>query len=51
MEKLERLGIDPARRPETLAVEQFQQLSESLFHEKIMGERPVSLDDGQETCT
>ena len=51
MEKLERLGIDPARRPETLAVEQFQQLSESLFHEKIMGERPVSLADGQETCT
>ena len=26
------LGIDPARRPESLAVEQFQQLAEALFH-------------------
>lgn len=46
-----RLGMDPAQRPETLSVEQFQQLAETLFPEKIMPGRSVSLDDGQETCT
>lgn len=30
-EILDRLGIDPARRPETLAVEQFQKLADALF--------------------
>ena len=43
--------MDPAQRPETLSVEQLQQLAETLFPEKIMPGRSVSLDDGQETCT
>lgn len=36
-EKLVSLGIDPAQRPETLAVEQFQRLAEALFSGKNHG--------------
>ena len=40
LDALTALGIDPAQRPETLAVEQFQKLAEELFSGKNHAEKP-----------